>query len=171
MATTTTTGPPHLLPHHQDILCPSTNTPAANAQRFSILVISVNLATAKQEFMEAVPNAWEIQDNVELAALDLNSLLHSGNAPDSLLHLSSSGGKVPPPSICECHHTIISHINNMEIMLGDRSTTCVTRHAAHILINCDFCKLHHHFFIMLLQGEYEILFKRDMASISRLVAG
>ncbi|KAL6058159.1 hypothetical protein QOT17_015016 [Balamuthia mandrillaris] len=38
----TTMGPPHLLPHHQDILCPPTNTPAISAQHPGILVISVN---------------------------------------------------------------------------------------------------------------------------------
>ncbi|KAL6044288.1 hypothetical protein QOT17_005377 [Balamuthia mandrillaris] len=50
-----------------------TNQPSTNALD----------ATAKQEFMEAVHHAWEIQGNVELAAIDLNSLLHPGNASDS----------------------------------------------------------------------------------------
>ncbi|KAL6058456.1 hypothetical protein QOT17_014851 [Balamuthia mandrillaris] len=45
---------------------------------------------------------------------------------------------------------------------GDRSTTHVAHHAAHIRIDCGFCKLHHHFFIMPLQGEHEILFGRNI---------
>ncbi|KAL6079931.1 hypothetical protein QOT17_000323 [Balamuthia mandrillaris] len=191
---------------------PGTNQPSTNALD----------ATAKQEFMEAVRHAWEIQGNVELAALNLNSLLHSGNAPDSAADDSSPAvtpeaihaeglhaddnddvkddckDKVEPPitapillnhqhttafidsgashsfispaaaekylhpASCECHHTIISHINDMEITLGDRSTTHVTRCAAHVRIDCGSCKLHHHFFIMPLQGEHEILFGRDI---------
>ncbi|KAL6048903.1 hypothetical protein QOT17_020785 [Balamuthia mandrillaris] len=63
---------------------------------------------------------------------------------------------------CECHHTIIFHIDNMEITLDDRSTTCVTCCAAHVHINCGSYKLHYHFFIMLLQGEHEILFRKDI---------
>ncbi|KAL6061834.1 hypothetical protein QOT17_012556 [Balamuthia mandrillaris] len=33
--------------------------------------------------MEAVHHTWEIQGNIELAAIDLNSLLHPGNTSDS----------------------------------------------------------------------------------------
>ncbi|KAL6057329.1 hypothetical protein QOT17_015576 [Balamuthia mandrillaris] len=190
---------------------PGINQPSTNALD----------ATAKQEFMEAVCHAWEIQGNIELAALDLNSLLHSGNASDSAaddsslavtpeaihvegLHADDNNieddckDKVKPsitapillnhqhatafidsgashsfislaavekylhPASCEHHHTIIFHINNMEIMLGDRSTTHITHCVAHVRINCGSCKLHHHFFIMLLQGEHEILFGRDI---------
>ncbi|KAL6051016.1 hypothetical protein QOT17_019479 [Balamuthia mandrillaris] len=66
------------------------------------------------------------------------------------------------PASCECHHTIISHIDDMEITLGDRSTTCITCCTAQVHINCGSCKLHHHFFIMPLQGKHEILFGRDI---------
>ncbi|KAL6050319.1 hypothetical protein QOT17_019882 [Balamuthia mandrillaris] len=191
---------------------PGTNQPSTNALD----------ATAKQEFMEAVRHAWEIQGNVELAALDLNSLLHSGNAPDSTadnpspavtpeaihaegLHTDDDDDveddcedKVEPPitapillnrqratafidsgashsfispaaaekylhpASCEHHHTVISHIDDMEITLGDRSTTHITRRVAHVRIDCGSHKLHHHFFIMPLQGEHEILFGRDI---------
>ncbi|KAL6046892.1 hypothetical protein QOT17_021955 [Balamuthia mandrillaris] len=66
------------------------------------------------------------------------------------------------PTSCKCHHTIISNIDDMEITLGDRSTTRITCHAAHIHIDCGSHKLFHHFFIMSLQGEHEILFGRDI---------
>ncbi|KAL6040513.1 hypothetical protein QOT17_025350 [Balamuthia mandrillaris] len=66
------------------------------------------------------------------------------------------------PASCERHHTFISHIDDMEITSGDRSTTRVTRRAAHVRIDCGSRKLHHHFFIMPLQGEHEILFGRDI---------
>ncbi|KAL6071828.1 hypothetical protein QOT17_005998 [Balamuthia mandrillaris] len=40
-----------------------------------------------------------------------------------------------------------------EITLGDRSITHITCCIAHILIDCGSHKLHHHFFIMLLQDK------------------
>ncbi|KAL6047893.1 Chromo domain-containing protein [Balamuthia mandrillaris] len=179
-------------------------------------------ATTKQEFMEAVHYAWETQGNIELAAINLNALLHPGDASDTAtdvpnpavtseaIHMEGLDtdddddveddceDKVEPsimapillnhqcatafidsgashsfislaaaekylhPASCEHHHTVISHIDDMEITLGDRFTTCVTRRMAHVCINCGSRKLHHHFFIMPLQGEHEILFGRDI---------
>ncbi|KAL6062761.1 hypothetical protein QOT17_012037 [Balamuthia mandrillaris] len=149
-----------------------TNQPSTNALD----------ATVKQVFWDAVRQAWEIQGNVELATIDLNALLDSGNASGSATEDPSLGtpeaiyvesldtddddveddckDKVEPPitapillnrqcatafidsgashsfispaavekylhpASCERHHTVISHINDMEITLGDRSTTC-----------------------------------------------
>ncbi|KAL6052123.1 hypothetical protein QOT17_018780 [Balamuthia mandrillaris] len=75
---------------------------------------------------------------------------------------SAAAEKYLHPASCERHHTVISHIDDMKITLGNRSTTHVTRRVAHICIDCGSCKLHHHFFIMLLQGEHEILFGKDI---------
>ncbi|KAL6071853.1 hypothetical protein QOT17_006025 [Balamuthia mandrillaris] len=54
------------------------------------------------------------------------------------------------PASCEHHYTVISHIDNIEITLDDKSTTHVACCAAHVYIDCGSCKLYHHFFIMLL---------------------
>ncbi|KAL6049958.1 hypothetical protein QOT17_020118 [Balamuthia mandrillaris] len=55
-------------------------------------------ASAKQEFMEAVHHAWETQGNIELAAIDLNSLLHPGNASNSAMNALIP--VVTPEAIC-----------------------------------------------------------------------
>ncbi|KAL6058407.1 hypothetical protein QOT17_014896 [Balamuthia mandrillaris] len=165
-------------------------------------------ASAKQEFMEA-----ETQGNIELTVIDLNSLLHPGNAFDSATDAPSPvvtpeaicvegldtgddndveydcEDKVEPPIMapillnhqhttvfidsgaspsfispavaekylhpvsCEHHHTVISHIDDMEITLGNRFIR-ITHHVAHLCINCGSCKLHHHILIMPLQGKH-----------------
>ncbi|KAL6062450.1 Chromo domain-containing protein [Balamuthia mandrillaris] len=202
---------------------PSPASPPSGTNQPSINALDV---TTKQEFMKA-----ETQGNIELAAIDLNSLLHPGNASDSAMDDPSLAvtheaihkegldtddnddvednckDKVEPPitapillnrqyttafidpgashsfitpavvekylhpASCEHHHMVISYIGDMEITLGDRSTTRITCRAAHICINCGSHKLHHHFFIIPLQGEHEILFRRDIIQHTRITEG
>ncbi|KAL6047895.1 hypothetical protein QOT17_021371 [Balamuthia mandrillaris] len=55
-------------------------------------------ATIKQEVIKAVCYAWETQGNIELAVIDFNSLLHSGDAFDSAMDDPSL--VVTPEAIC-----------------------------------------------------------------------
>ncbi|KAL6052040.1 hypothetical protein QOT17_018827 [Balamuthia mandrillaris] len=146
--------------------------------------------TAKKEFMEALRHAWEIQGNIELAAINLNSLLYPGNTSNSAMNAPSPvvtleaihvkglntddddnvdncQDKVEPlitaPILLNHQHaTAFIDSDDMEITLDDRSTTHITHCVAHVYIDCGSCKLFHHFFIMSLQGEHEILFGKDI---------
>ncbi|KAL6048892.1 hypothetical protein QOT17_020774 [Balamuthia mandrillaris] len=225
--------PPHLLPHHQDILHPPINTPAISAQCPGILPAALNAsqvqtsssqqpasasllpsspspssalppfginqpftnapdATTKQEFMEAVRHTWEIQvapEAIHAEGLDIDDnddvedncedkveppimapILLNRQHATAFIDSGASHSFISPaaaerylhPTSCKHYHIIISNIDNMEITLGDRSTTRVTCCVAHVRIDCGSHKLFHHFFIIPLQGEHEILFGRDI---------